>query len=124
MPDELLPSTVQPPRIAWADPDAATPAALAALPCPNCGSVSAKPLVLTVDVQLPDNPTKRLHLMRCPACTCRFYDDQVAPDYAEPALNDRGRVPFYVQQGAGVSLITRPLASSEISSRRSVNAGE
>ena len=32
------------------------------------------------------------------------------PDYAEPKLNDRGRVPFYVQQGAGVSLITRPLA--------------
>ncbi len=45
-----------------------------------------------------------------PACTANFYDSQVPPDYAEPALNNRGRVPFYVQQGAGVSLITRPLA--------------
>ena len=104
------PSVVQPPTIRFkpvADP---TPSELAALPCPNCGGADAKALVLTVDVQLPDNPSKRLRVLYCPACTARFYDSQVPPDYAEPALNNRGRVPFYVQQGAGVSLITRPLA--------------
>ena len=110
MPSASLPSTVQPPTVTWAAAGAATPAALHAMPCPNCGSADPKTHMLTVDVQLPDNPPKRLHLLHCPACTCRFYDDQVPPDYAEPALNDRGRVPFYVQQGAGVSLITRPLA--------------
>ncbi len=106
------PATVQPPTIAWAPDGAETPAALRAMPCPNCGAATAKSLVLTIDVQLPDNPSKRLRLLRCPACTCHFYDSQVPPDYAEPSLNNRGRVPFYVQQGAGISLITRPLAQA------------
>ena len=105
-----LPSKVQPPTVAWMPPGAPTPAALQAQPCPNCASADPKTQVLQVDVQLPDNPPKRLRLLRCPACACHFYDDQVPPDYAEPALNNRGRVPFYVQQGAGVSLITKPLA--------------
>jgi SAM-dependent methyltransferase len=35
---------------------------------------------------------------------------QITPDYAEEAMLERGRVPFYLQQGAGISLITRPLA--------------
>lgn len=106
----LLPSVVQPPTIAFNPAGAPTPDALRGLACPNCGSGEGKSLVLTVDVQLPDNPAKRLHVLRCPACTANFYDSQVPPDYAEPALNNRGRVPFYVEQGAGVSLITRPLA--------------
>ena len=106
----LLPSVVQPPTIAFSAPGDPTPEALRGLGCPNCGSAAAKTLVLTVDVQLPDNPAKRLRVLRCPACTANFYDSQVPPDYAEPALNNRGRVPFYVEQGAGVSLITRPLA--------------
>ena len=105
-----LPSVVQPPTIAFNPEGTPTPEALRALVCPNCGSGAGKSLVLTVDVQLPDNPEKRLRVMRCPACTANFYDSQVPPDYAEPALNNRGRVPFYVEQGAGVSLITRPLA--------------
>lgn len=106
----LLPSVVQPPTIAFNPPGAPTPDDLRDMACPNCGSANAKTLVLTVDVQLPDNPAKRLRVLRCPACTANFYDSQIPPDYAEPALNNRGRVPFYVQQGAGVSLITRPLA--------------
>ena len=120
MPDTLaetshLPSVVQPPTITWLT-DEPTPGGLAALPCPNCGSGAAKARLLTVDVQLPDNPGKRLHVLHCPSCDCRFYDSQVPPDYAEPGLNDRGRVPFYVQQGAGVSLITRPLAQAAMPS--------
>ena len=106
------PATVQPPTITWAPDGTETPAALREMSCPNCGAATAKSLVLTVDVQLPDNPSKRLRLLRCPACTCHFYDSQVPPDYAEPTLNNRGRVPFYVQQGAGISLITRPLAQA------------
>ena len=105
-----LPSVVQPPTISFSPAGAVIPGDLAAMSCPNCGSTEAKTLVLTVDVQLPDNPSKRLRVLHCPACTAHFYDSQVPPDYAEPALNNRGRVPFYVQQGAGVSLITRPLA--------------
>ncbi len=93
----------------WPGP-AEVPADLAALPCPNCGGREPKTFVLTIDVQLPDNPGRCLRVAGCPACGCRFYDSQIPPDYAEPGLNDRGRVPFYVQQGAGVSLITRPIA--------------
>lgn len=116
MPDTTAPlsATVQPPSIIWPDQAAGTPADLQAMPCPNCGTDAPKSLILTIDVQLPDNPPKRLQLLRCPACTCHFYDSQVPPDYAEPALNNRGRVPFYVQQGAGVSLITRPLAQATL----------
>ena len=106
----LLPSVVAPPTIAFNPPGAPTPEPLRSMTCPNCGNAEPKTLILTVDVQLPDNPAKRLRVLRCPACTANFYDSQVPPDYAEPALNNRGRVPFYVQQGAGVSLITRPLA--------------
>ncbi|MGI4952198.1 MAG: class I SAM-dependent methyltransferase [Janthinobacterium lividum] len=106
----VLPSIVAPPTIAFNPPGTETPEPLRQMVCPNCGDASAKSLVLTIDVQLPDNPSKRLRVLRCPACTANFYDSQVPPDYAEPALNNRGRVPFYVQQGAGVSLITRPLA--------------
>ncbi len=105
-----LTSVVQPPTIVFAPPGAPAPDDLAALACPNCGSTKDKAFVLTVDVQLPDNPSKRLRVAHCPDCTAHFYDSQMPPDYAEPKLNDRGRVPFYVQQGAGVSLITRPLA--------------
>ncbi len=67
-------------------------------------------LILIVTVQLPANPRKRLNLLRCPDCTAHFYDDQTPPDYTEPALNSGGRVPFYVQQGAGLNLLIRPLA--------------
>ncbi len=105
-----LPSKVQPPTVTWMPPGFQTPPALRALPCPNCAAQDPKTQLLQVDVQPPDSPLKRLRLLLCPACTCRFYDDQVPPDYAEPSLNEYGRVPFYVQQGAGVGLITKPLA--------------
>ncbi len=106
---QALPGAVKPPTITFNPAGTPTPAVLARLPCPNCSDTNAKVFVLTVDVQLPDNPPKRLHLLQCPACSAYFYNEQVPPDYAEHALNDRGRVPFYVQQGAGGSLITRPL---------------
>ena len=108
-PPAVSPPTVAPPSITWPGPGAPPPD-LAALVCPNCGSTAPKLFVLTIDVQLPDNPGRTLRVAGCPSCGARFYDDQTSPDYAKPGLNDRGRVPFYVQQGAGVSLITRPIA--------------
>lgn len=94
------------PMVEWPQPD--EPAA--ARPCPNCGAPGDKPRVLSVAWQTPDHPRRRTSVLRCPACTARFFDDQTPPDYAEPALLERGRVPFYLQQGAGLGLVTAPLA--------------
>ncbi|HEX3348207.1 MAG TPA: class I SAM-dependent methyltransferase [Acetobacteraceae bacterium] len=49
-------------------------------------------------------------VLSCPDCTCLFFEDQIPPDYTEEAMLGRGRTAFYLQQGAGISLITRPLA--------------
>ena len=115
MPDlaASLPFTVQPSALIWADPAAGTPADLQGIRCPNCGSDDAKALVLTFDGRQHRIVSQsRLNVLRCPACGCRFYDDQRQPDYADPEMNDHGCVPFYVQQGAGIGLITRPLAQA------------
>lgn len=113
MPDiaASLPFTVQPSVLVWADPASGTPADLQAMECPNCGSGDAKTLVLTFDGR-HRVALKPLKVLRCPACACHFYDDQHTPDYADPEMNDHGCVPFYVQQGAGIGLITRPLAQA------------
>jgi SAM-dependent methyltransferase len=79
------------------------------VPCPNCDAIVGKTPALTVSWQTLNNPARESELLHCPACTCRFYRDQSVPDYAAPGLLDYGRVPFYVQQGAGISLITHPL---------------
>ena len=114
MPDlaASLPFTVQPSTIIWADPTTGTPVDLQAMPCPNCGSDAPKSLVLTFEGQHRNISLKPLNVLRCPTCACHFYDDQLPPDYTDPEMNDHGCVPFYVQQGAGVSLITRPLAQA------------
>ncbi len=114
MPDlaAALPFTVQPSAIQWADPTTGTPSDLQAMPCPNCGSDAPKSLVLTFAGQHRNVSLRPLNVLRCPACACHFYDDQLPPDYTDPEMNDHGCVPFYVQQGAGVSLITRPLAQA------------
>ena len=80
--------------------------------CPNCGSDAPKSLVLTLDGQHRVDASRPLRVLRCSSCTCHFYDSQVTPNYADPEMNDHGCVPFYVQTGAGVSLITRPLAQA------------
>lgn len=103
-------SIVQPPTVTWPIPGVPPPPNLTTLACPNCGGTEAKAYALTIDLHAPDDTYKHLHVVRCPSCACYFYDNQSPPDYAAPAMVDRGRLPFYVQQGAGVSLITRPLA--------------
>ncbi len=96
-----------PPTVTW--PDADSPRARA-LTCPNCGSDVAKPQLLTIEFTTSPGSRKQTAVLRCPDCACSFYADQIPPDYAEDAMLARGRVPFYLQQGAGLSLITRPLA--------------
>lgn len=100
-------SVVSVPAVAWAD--SGTPPVFG-MNCPNCDSRAPKPQLLSVGWETPDHPPRRTHVLRCTDCTCCFYDDQNPPDYAEPSLLERGRVPFYLQQGAGISLITSPLA--------------
>ena len=98
-------AAVERPTVTWGCGKAAN------VVCSNCGSDAAKERLLTVNFRSPDHPSMRhWDVLACPACTARFYENQTVPDYAEAAMLERGRVPFYVQQGAGVSLITRPLA--------------
>lgn len=79
--------------------------------CPNCGFSGEIPVALKLAHNSPDHPERRqATLLHCPACGVRFYDDLRAQDYSEAAMLGRGRVPFHVQQGAGLSLFLRPLA--------------
>ncbi len=96
-----------PPAVRWPGNDKAEPLTQR---CPNCGSDAPKALLLTIDFATLPGSRRETTVLRCPACTCPFYASQVPPDYAEDAMLERGRVPFYLQQGAGLSLITRPLA--------------
>jgi 2-polyprenyl-3-methyl-5-hydroxy-6-metoxy-1,4-benzoquinol methylase len=82
----------------------------ARMACPNCGVESGKPLLLTIDYATLPGQRRENTVLRCPDCTCLFYETRIPPDYAEEAMLGRGRVPFYLQQGAGLSSITRPLA--------------
>jgi SAM-dependent methyltransferase len=84
-----------------------------AMRCPNCQDTAPKPRVVAVTWKPVEEPADTILVLRCPACTACFFDDQKPPDYTEPSLLERGRVPFYLQQGAGLSLITRPLACIE-----------
>jgi 2-polyprenyl-3-methyl-5-hydroxy-6-metoxy-1,4-benzoquinol methylase len=78
--------------------------------CPNCGSMAPKPPLLTVRYTPPEEAQRFVRVLRCPDCTVGFYERQLQPDYADGELFRRGRVPFYLQQGAGIDLITSPLA--------------
>jgi SAM-dependent methyltransferase len=95
------------PTVTWPEPSAR---AEWSSQCPNCGSCTGKPVLLTVEWHSPGQHRRSARLLRCPTCTCYFFDQHTQPDYAEPALGTAGRVPFYLQQGAGIGLITRPLA--------------
>ena len=96
-----------PPMVAWPRPGHVQSRSII---CPNCGSDVPKPLVLNIEFTTSPGSRKQTAVLRCPDCTCPFYAAQIPPDYADDAMLERGRVPFYLQQGAGLSLITRPLA--------------
>jgi len=98
---------VQLPTVSWPAADAAPETF--AMACPNCGAEVGKPVLGRVNWQTPDHPARSMRILRCPACTCCFYDNQSPPDYADPVMLESGRQEFYLQQGAGVGLITAPL---------------
>lgn len=101
---------VQPPTVVWPAPGLRLRWRDRRRTCPNCGSRAPKPHVLRVFASSPGHPVRRRDVLRCPDCTARFMNTLATPDYADEDMLRRGRVAFYVQQGAGVSLITQPLA--------------
>ena len=101
------PARIGPPIVTWPK-DGGTE--MRALSCPNCGSGALKPLMLMIDFADAPGSRKKNTLVRCPDCSCPFYSDQGLPDYAGESIMHPGYVPFYLQQSAGTSLITRPLA--------------
>jgi len=94
-----------PPTILWAAPDAK----LRDQVCPNCGADSAKTLLLTVDFTPPHRARQLWPVLRCPDCTCCFYERQAVADYSDDEMLTRGRAELYVQQGAGLSQLCRPI---------------
>jgi 2-polyprenyl-3-methyl-5-hydroxy-6-metoxy-1,4-benzoquinol methylase len=72
--------------------------------------MSAKTAVLSVDFT-PLNRARQLwQVVRCPDCTCCFYEGQVIQDYADDEMLTRGRAALYLQQGAGLAQLFRPIA--------------
>lgn len=96
--------------ISWPGPGDAPPAYLAEMQCPTCDSRCDKQLVLTLDLGPHEQTVQRLILLRCPACTCLFFDNSYPPDYTVPGPNLAGRISYYVQQGAAVASVAKLLA--------------
>jgi SAM-dependent methyltransferase len=93
------------PEVSWPDREQ-----FRRMVCPNCATRGLKPVLLSVRFARPGEAPEVRRVLRCPECTCPFYEDQELPDYAGEAMFARGRCAFYLQQGAGLSVITRPLA--------------
>ena len=80
--------------------------------CPNCGAIAGKRPVLTVRYAKPKRAMQDSPLVRCAGCGCAFFEDQNPPDYGGNTRRQRGIVPFYIQQGAGIGSLARPLVRS------------
>ena len=78
--------------------------------CPTCLVEGKKTVLVSVSWKPGEDPASSIRVLRCPECTACLSDNQSPPDYTQPTLIEAGRVPFYLQQGAGLALITRPLA--------------
>ena len=101
-----VPGTTRP-YVLWAD---RYDPPVGGLACPNCGGLAPKPPLLTVRYTSPERPLRFARVLRCPDCSCAFYEQQKLPEYADDAMLRHGRVPYYLQQGAGISLIAGLLA--------------
>lgn len=100
-------SVTTPPTVVWAAPDAGD---VDGLDCPNCGSSQPKPHVLSVDFTPPLRARQVWRVVGCRHCTCRFYERQDVADYADDEMLTRGRSALYLQQGAGLGQLIKPVA--------------
>lgn len=78
--------------------------------CPNCESLTVKPVALDVGLAPLGRKHKLWRVVACPDCACRFYLDRQAHNYAEDEMLTRGRAALYLQQGAGLRQLCQPLA--------------
>ncbi len=93
------------------------------LACPNCGSMSDKPHLLTVDFKALHLARKTRVVVSCPDCTSRFYAGLAAdasPDYGGDEFLTRGRGALYLQHGAGLAQLARPVARLDLPPARRI----
>ncbi len=102
----VLRRVTAPPKVVWAPPDALPVDVL----CPNCGATGAKAQRLSVDVTLLHRARQVLRVVDCQSCDCSFYERPEQADYAEDEMLTRGRAALYLQQGAGLAQLFRPIA--------------
>ena len=94
------------PALSWCDDGERA----ADLECPNCAAGGSKPLVVTIDFKPPRRRRQSFRVVACDACGCRFYQAPPHADYAADEMLTRGRASLYLQQGAGLAQLCRPLA--------------
>ena len=86
-------------------PEESAPAPGSARTCPTCGDATPKSLLC---LSTPDaDPTWRL--LRCPACGCGFFEDQITADYADAGMTGASTT-YFLQQGAAVAVFADILA--------------
>jgi len=76
--------------------------------CPICNSREAKTLLLKA--KNPLDLSEWLHLYRCEACESCFYEPFTPPQY-ETDFGSHSYVDFYIEQGAGIDFMIRPLVA-------------
>lgn len=87
----------------WKDEAAASPDVL--MTCPNCGAKEPKPVIC----RSRPGASPAWQLLRCPACTAGFYEDQTVHDYADEGMTAQSTT-YFLQQGAAVGIFADILA--------------
>ena len=86
------------PRWRWASP---VRIAAARRPSPRCSPWTSR---------RPVRASQLWQVVACPECGCRFYLHQTTADYGAGEMLTRGRASLYLQQGAGLAQLFRPIA--------------
>ncbi|PHP65583.1 hypothetical protein CSC94_18495 [Zhengella mangrovi] len=73
--------------------------------CPVCGTSGDQPHVL--DMSVATSPEGPLHLLRCTGCGSGYVHEFRYPDYQNYEITKEA-VRFYVEQGAGMDILSRP----------------
>ena len=109
-PDAAASCTI-PPQVHW------EAGGTVAMTCPNCHASSLKSQVLTVDFRALHQSPRNWHLLDCPDCSCRFFSEPLSgtiattqADYGDDEMLTRGRAALYLQHGAGLAQLIRPIA--------------